>query len=150
MAGCSGPYTRVFFEDKDAARCIRLRDDLAGRGLLIGDVRLPPGDGGLDDLACDIALRDPSVPDIAWTLRIAKFLGPRRMLRQTHVYELTVQRSDPGESEISWQGHLYADSLDTLCGRLVGVWDDLASGRAVEGTVAKEDSHLTRIALCNA
>ena len=148
MAGCSGPYTRVFFEEKDAARCETLADRLKGAGLVIDDARLPPGDAGLDDLACDLYFHHPERPDEAWVLRLAKFLGPKRLLRYTHVYEATLQRPSASEAE-AFQGHLYADDLSRLGKTVLAAWPVLREGGTVDGLVAKEDSHVMRITLCN-
>ncbi|CCQ75208.1 hypothetical protein [Magnetospira sp. QH-2] len=149
MAGCAGPYTRVFFEEKDAARCQKLASSLSDHGLEAADLRLPPGDAGLDDLACDIVFRDPETPGESWTLRVAKFLGPKKMLRWTHVYEVTLQRRGDDDDDTAWQGHLYADKLDRLFKRLWEAYPLIKHGRPVADLVAPEDSHMTRIDLCN-
>ncbi|GAB6051333.1 hypothetical protein JCM17960_01530 [Magnetospira thiophila] len=150
MAGCAGPYTRVFFEEKDAARCQKLADSLPGHGLTATDSRLPPGDAGLDDLACDIFFSDPETPGEVWVLRVAKFLGPRKLLGWTNVYEVTLQRKPIGADDSDpWQGHLYATRLDNLFKRLWEAYPDIKRGNPVADLVAKEDSHMMRITLCN-
>lgn len=146
MSSCAGPYTRVFFDAADAAAIQGLADGLAARGLRAVRLGLPRGRGGIDDLSCDMAFEGGTV------VRVAKFLGPKKILRQTHVYEIVLQTSDDGPQggpKREGGGSLFDARLKPLIARFLGGLADLMAGRAVAGLTAGADAHDTRIALCN-
>lgn len=145
---CSGPYTRVFFDRKDAKACRRLAEGLAGLGFEVADFRLPGGDGRLDDLSFDLDLREPLPAQVLWAVRMAKFLGPKKLFGRSHVYEATLRRAGPEDAE-PWQGHLFSLSLPDLTDKVLKTLPLLVSGRSVESLIRREEAHEVRIELCN-
>lgn len=148
MTSCSGPYTRVFLDKRDAAECRTLAETLSDSGHAIDRATLPKGAGLLDDFTCDLFFRHPETATTAWVVRLAKYLGPRKLLRQTHVYEITVQKTEP-DTDQPWQGHLFGSSLEEVRERFVNVLPRLARSEKVEGVVPHAEAHETRIELCN-
>lgn len=138
MSSCAGPYTRVFFDPDDAAGIKRLAGALADKGWRAARLSLPRGRGGIDDLSCDMTFEDGAV------VRVAKFLGPQKLFRQTHVYEIFVQVDDAGTG-----GSLFAPRLEPLIKKFLTNLPDLVAGHPVADLVAQEDAHEVRIELCN-
>jgi len=147
MTSCAGPYTRVFFDKSDANACERLVTDLAGQGTVERSV-IPRGRGGLDDFSCDIDFYRADNPDTVWWLRLSKLLGPKKLLRQTHIFEAALIRNTPEEEE-PWQGHLFASSLSELLAALAEALPRTAKGAPVDGLITKDEAHDVRIELCN-
>lgn len=145
---CSGPYTRVFFDAKDAKSCRRLAEALAGMGFEVAPWRPPDGDGRLDDLAFDLDLREPPPAEVLWAVRLAKYLGPKKLLGNSHVYEATLRRMGPDMPE-PWQGHLFSLDLKDLAKRVVDVLPLLVAGRGFEKLVPREEAHEVRVELCH-
>lgn len=146
---CSGPYTRVFLDKRDARECQRLIGLLEDGNFLVEDVRLPSGNGRTDDFAFDVTLHGPGDDDSTWSLGLAKFLGPKGLLRRTHIYELTIKRpSAPEAAEEAWQGHLFATRLGDLTASLPDNLAGLAIGETIYGLVPRDEAHEVRIDLC--
>jgi hypothetical protein len=145
---CSGPYTRVFFDRKDAKACRRLAEGVASLGFEVADFRPPAGDGRIDDLSFDLNLREPPPAEVLWAVRLAKFLGPRKLFGRSHVYEVTLRRAGPEDAE-PWQGHLFSLSLPDLVGKVLKTMPLLVAGRAADSLVGREEAHEVRIELCN-
>lgn len=145
MTGCSGPYTRVFFEGVDAPRCADFAETFEESfGLEVERALLPKGDGTLKDVDFDIFFHDPKDPDTHWVLHLAKFLGPKRLMRHTNVYEATLERVTD-----DWRGHLYASKLDDIIDAVRDAWPHLAAGEAVPEMVPHGEAHATLVKLCN-
>lgn len=143
MSGCAGPYTRVFFEEKEANNCRRLAESLGQAAMTVGRVHLPRGRGGLDDLACDIDFTEPG--GASWRLSLAKFLGPKKLLGHGHVFEATLMRE---AADGRRQGHLFATRLSTLADDVLAALPPFAAGEEVEDLVAREEAHEVRILMC--
>lgn len=138
MSSCAGPYTRVFFDSRDAGRLQGLADALAGGGWDMERSSLPRGRGGMDDLSCEMYFVDGT------QIRAAKFLGPKGLMKQRHVYELDV--APPADAE---RRHLFGDNLSDLIDRFLTEREALRAGEPVEGAIAGAEAHETRIELCN-
>ncbi|MEO5335508.1 MAG: hypothetical protein H7841_01245 [Magnetospirillum sp. WYHS-4] len=145
---CSGPYTRVYFGAKEAKPCRRLAEGLAGMGFEVAPWRAPAGDGRSEDLAVDIDLREPLPAQVLWTVRLAKFLGPRKLFGRSHVYEATLRRAGP-EDVTPWQGHLFSLDLKDLADRVLKTLPLLVAGRAADSLVGRDEAHEVRIEMCN-
>ncbi len=140
---CTGPYTRVFFEKAEIPHCQALLDGLVGQGMAAVKTDIPKRGGTLDDLSCDM---DLGHGDESWTLRLAKYLGPKKMLRQTHVFEATIVKNGPdGEA---WRGHLFDTALDKLVRAAVEAMPVLRKGGEPQGLVPGDEAHEIRILMC--
>lgn len=138
MSSCAGPYTRVFFNARDAEAIQAFADALVADGMEATRLALPRGRGGIDDLSCDMAFADGAA------IRMAKFLGPRRLLMQTHVYEIDFPVGDDGTRR-----HLFGDRIAEVIKRFTRHRADLMSGAMLADVVSGPAAHETRIDLCN-
>jgi hypothetical protein len=138
MTSCTGPYTRVFFDARDARALDGLARALAADGWRTERVTLPDGRGGIDDLSCEMTFAD------GWTVRAAKFLGPRGLLKRRHVYELDV--TPPAGAD---RRHFFGPDLGDLIARFLDNRAALADGAPVAAAVDGADAHERRIELCN-
>lgn len=145
---CAGPYTRVFLDKKDASACRKLLDTLGPLGLEVTEALVPEGNGRTEDFVFSAKARGLGGE---WTLGLGKFLGPKKLLRQTHIYEITLDRSAAGENaedDEPWRGHLFDTGLSPLFARLATDWPHLAAGKPLEEWVPRDEAHEHRIDLC--
>lgn len=138
MSSCAGPYTRVFFNARDAAAIRDLADALLVSGLKPERMALPPGRGAIDDLSCDMVF------DGGLTVRLSKFLGPKKLFRQTHIYEIDFQ-NDANKV----RGHLFDVSLKGLVKAFLDQQTDCVAGILRDGITVGAEAHERRIELCN-
>ena len=102
---------------------------------------VPEGRGRTDDFVFEAGF---SAPDGIWSVGLAKFLGPKRLFRQGHVYELTIVRPD------AWQGHLFENALPALFDRFRNQWPRLLDGETdLADLIPKAEAHEERILLCH-
>lgn len=142
MSSCAGPYTRVYFNEKESKKLQALADALAARGLQAKRLNVPRGRGGVDDLSCDMAFADGT--GRLWQFRPAKYLGPKKsLLGQTHVYEIPFD----GDDDVA--GSLFAPKLATVIDSFLNNLDAVLAGQSVDGMVPRAEAHETRIELCN-
>ena len=146
---CTGPYTRVFLDKKDARQCRALLEAMESKGLALSHVKVPEGRGHSEDFVFSVEVRETDHAGIAWKLGLAKFLGPKKLFRQSHVYEATLTRIGP-EGSPPWQGHLFDAKPAPLFDRLLADWPRLAAGESVDGLFERDEAHEERILLCNA
>ncbi len=144
---CSGPYTRVFLTDSDGRQCRRLASALDERGLTLQAQRYPTGDDPLEDLSFDATVGDAAGDRAVDGVHLYKYLGPKRRLRQTHVYEIAVECRD-GDAESPWRGHLFADTLPDLVDRFADLYPVLAAGETRDAFVPAAEAHEVRILMC--
>lgn len=143
---CTGPYTRVQFTTQDAQKAQALVDGLAALGLTLTVRHLPKGVDGLNDFALDVDL-SAAQPDHRWEVRAAKYLGPKKLLGQTHIFDAALRHRD-AQGTILWEGYVFADSLKELNETLKQTVPRVLRGDIPSTILDRDDAELHRIELC--
>lgn len=151
---CTGPYTRVLFEASDAKSARALADGVRALGLALQVRHLPEGLDGLEDFALDLDFPAPGGPSdgspsdgSTWELRCAKFLGPKKLLGHSHVYEVALRHRAHG-GDIVWEGYLFATDLRALAKDLAATLPRVLAGERPGHVLDRDDAQLHRIELC--
>lgn len=142
---CTGPYTRVLFDKSDAKAARALIDGLNAYALAVR--HLPQGVDGLEDFALDADFPAPNASCGVWELRAAKYLGPKKMLGRSHVYDAAVRHRD-ATGVVLWEGYVFAPSLKALGHALTEVLPAILAGNAPDTVLNRDDAEIHRVELC--
>ena len=151
---CAGPYTRVFHTKADSKRARGFISRLKKMDLTPVVTAMPTGLQGLEDYSFDLMIaHNDHQGDTTWTLRMAKFIGPKTFWKQSYVFEVSLQQ-DGGvegvEGGDSWKASLFATTQQGAFNAFTQAWGQLSAGvRDLPGLVPYLAAHERRIELCN-
>lgn len=142
---CTGPYTRVLFDASDAKAARALVAALKAHAPVVR--HLPQGVNGLEDFALDADFPAPDGSGDVWELRAAKYLGPKKFLGRSHIFDAALRRRD-GAGTVHWEGYVFAPSLKALGHALSETVPAVFAGNAPDTVLDRDDAELHRIELC--
>jgi len=151
FTSCTGPYTRIPFARRDLKPAQKLLDGLAQLSARLNVCERPSGDGGTTDFNLHIDIKAPHTPDITWDVRAAKFIGPKKLFRRAHIYEIAVRKRDQDHA-VQWEGYLFAYRFKALAQRFPNDLQHLIEGQSgsdfAKDWLPADRAQAERIRLC--
>ncbi|MFC1672647.1 hypothetical protein ACFL12_00700 [Pseudomonadota bacterium] len=148
MSHCTGPYTRIPFAKGDVKSARTLIEGLCAANLDVTVKRQFDGDSGLDDFNLDLEITDPTDSGVFWDLRAAKFLGRKKTLRKSFVFELSIKKRAVASNAVQWEGCLFDTKFSRLAKGCVSRVQAVLAGDTPPDLVDGDDAQLHRIELC--
>ena len=147
FTSCTGPYTRIPFAREDLKPTQTLLDGLAQTCVALIVRERPSGHGGIADFNLHVDIEDPATPDTRWDVRVAKFIGPKKLFGRVHIYEIAVRKRDQHNTVI-WEGYLFADKFKVLAQRFPHDVQRLIEGDGTRDWLPADRAQAERIRLC--
>lgn len=148
MSHCTGPYTRIPFAKSDVKAAQALIESLRTANLYVTVKRQFDGDSGLNDFNLDMEIADPTDNSMFWDLSAAKFLGPKKTLRKSFVFELSIKKRAISDNAVQWEGCLFDTKFSVLAKSCARQVQAVLAGDTPPDLVDGDDAQLRRIELC--